>query len=180
MKKTGDFKQLREDINDAYDYFNAQLNYHLNIAFDPRDSIGDNYANTRERIYGNPDVKGPEAEHGTHVSGIIAAIRNNNIGIQGVADNVRIMPVRTVPNGDERDKDVANAIRYAVDNGARVINMSFGKGFSWDKAAVDSAVRYAESKDVLLVHAAGNDSKNTDRANNFPNRMYGDSTNANF
>jgi cell wall-associated protease len=115
-------------------------------------------------------VKGPEAMHGTHVAGIIGAVRTNNKGMKGVADNVRIMGVRCVPDGDERDKDVANSIIYAVDNGAQVINMSFGKSFSWDKAAVDKAVKYAQSKDVLLVHAAGNDSKDNDnKANsNFP------------
>jgi subtilisin family serine protease len=119
--------------------------------------------------------------HGTHVAGIIAADRTNNTGIKGIANNARILAVRTVPNGDERDKDVANAIRYAVDNGAKVINMSFGKSFSWDKAIVDSAVKYAESKDVLLVHAAGNDGKNVDFTNNFPNRYYQvDTGNVNF
>jgi subtilisin family serine protease len=107
-------------------------------------------------------------------------VRDNGVGITGVANNVRLMGIRTVPNGDERDKDVANSIRYAVDNGAKVINMSFGKSYSWDKAIVDEAVKYAVSKDVLLVHAAGNDGQNTDRSNNFPTRIYGDTTDANF
>ena len=180
LKRDSDFNKVQEEIIEAYDYYHSQINYHLNIEFDPRDSIGDSYPNASERFYGNSDAKGPEADHGTHVAGIIGAVRSNGIGVKGVADNVRIMSIRAVPNGDERDKDVANAIRYAVDNGAKVVNMSFGKGFSWNKAVVDSAVKYAESKDVLLVHAAGNDSKNTDRVNNFPNRMYGDTTNANF
>jgi cell wall-associated protease len=91
-----------------------------------------------------------------------------------VADNVSIMVIRAVPDGDEHDKDVANAIRYAVDNGAWVVNMSFGKSFSPRKAWVDEAVRYAESKDVLLVHAAGNDAKDIDVEDNFPNNRYGD------
>jgi len=180
LKKTPDYSKVKEDIVEALTYYYNELNYHLNLDFDPRDSIGDNYSDSKERFYGNADAMGPDADHGTHVAGIIAANRKNKIGVKGVADNVKIMSVRTVPDGDERDKDVANAIRYAVDNGARVINMSFGKSFSWDKAIVDSAVKYAETKDVLLVHAAGNDGKNTDRANNFPNRFYGDSTNANF
>ena len=110
--------------------------------------------------------------HGTHVAGIVAAVRGNDIGVDGVANNVRIMSIRTVPNGDERDKDVANAIRYAVDNGAQIINMSFGKGQSPYKDAVDDAVRYALKNDVLLIHAAGNDGKELlsgDKANNFPN-----------
>jgi subtilisin family serine protease len=115
-------------------------------------------------------VEGPDALHGTHVSGIIAAMRDNNLGIIGIANDVKIMPVRAVPNGDERDKDVANAIRYAVDNGATVINMSFGKYYSPDKKLVDEAVKYAQSKDVLLIHAAGNESKDNDIELSFPNR----------
>ncbi|MGZ4047801.1 MAG: S8 family peptidase [Bacteroidia bacterium] len=132
--------------------------------------VGDDINNPNERFYGNNHYQGPDALHGTHVAGIIAAIRNNNIGINGIANNVKIMIVRAVPNGDERDKDVANAIRYAVDNGATVINMSFGKYYSPDKKLVDDAVKYAESKDVLLIHAAGNESKDNDVELSFPNR----------
>jgi subtilisin family serine protease len=117
-------------------------------------------------------VKGPDARHGTHVAGIIGANRKNDIGIKGIADNVRIMSVRAVPNGDERDKDIANAIIYATDNGAKIINMSFGKAFSPNKELVDKAVKYAESKGVLLVHAAGNDGDNTDVESNYPNRKF--------
>src|SRR5690606_16666116 len=91
---------------------------------------------------------------------------------KGIADNVRIMSIRAVPNGDERDKDIANAIRYAADNGAHIINMSFGKGFSPQKEAVDKAVKYAESKGVLMIHAAGNGSDDLDREANFPNKTY--------
>ncbi|RYD86224.1 MAG: peptidase S8, partial [Sphingobacteriales bacterium] len=109
---------------------------------------------------------------GTHCSGIIAAARNNDKGMNGIADNVRIMMVRAVPDGDEHDKDIANAIRYAVNNGARIISMSFGKDFSPQKQWVDDAFKYAESKGVLLVHAAGNDHKNVDTADNFPNPVY--------
>ena len=105
---------------------------------------------------------GPDAKHGTHVAGIIGAVRNNGIGIDGIAPSVKVMMVRAVPDGDERDKDIANAIRYAVDNGAQVINMSFGKAFSPQKAAVDSAVRYADAMACLMVHAAGNDAENSD------------------
>jgi subtilisin family serine protease len=112
------------------------------------------------------------------VAGIIGAVRTNNLGVMGVANDVMIMSVRTVPTGDERDKDVANAIRYAASNGAKVINMSFGKGYSFDKKAVDDAVRFAMSKDVLIVHAAGNDNKNTEVDNNFPTRVYEDKTEA--
>ncbi len=131
--------------------------------------IKDDYSNFNDRYYGNGDVMGPAPMHGTHVSGIIAAQRDNNIGINGVAGNVRIMMIRALGDGDEYDKDIAAAICYAVDNGAKVINMSFGKSFSPEKKWVDDAVRYAESKDVLLVHAAGNESHDIDSVDNFPN-----------
>lgn len=159
-------------LEGAINYYGNGVNYGYNLDFNPRTIVGDNYSNSNERIYGNNLVEGPDARHGTHVAGIIAASRGNGIGMDGVADNVEIMVIRTVPNGDERDKDVANSIRYAVDNGATIINMSFGKAFSWDKKVVDDAVRYATKNDVLLVHAAGNDSKNTDQEDNFPNDTY--------
>lgn len=132
--------------------------------------VGDHVNDPNERYYGNNHVKGPDALHGSHVAGIVAAMRDNKIGIRGVANNVKIMVVRAVPNGDERDKDIANAIRYAVDNGASIVNMSFGKYYSPDKKVVDEAIRYAMSKDVLLVHAAGNESKDNDIELSFPNR----------
>ncbi|HND89482.1 MAG TPA: S8 family peptidase, partial [Saprospiraceae bacterium] len=156
----------------ATEYFDNQLAYNLNPDYNPRGMVGDNPNDVNERYYGNNDYEGPDAMHGTHVAGIIAANRTNGKGVKGVADNVRIMTVRCVPDGDERDKDVANAIYYAVDNGASIINMSFGKGYSPDKAAVDAAMRYAAEHDVLLVHAAGNDSENNDSDPNFPNDMY--------
>jgi cell wall-associated protease len=136
-----------------------------------KDIVQDNYDSFTDRFYGNNDVMGPAmaAKHGTHVSGLIGAQRNNGLGIDGVADNVRIMMLRIVPNGDEYDKDVALAIRYAVDNGAKVINMSFGKYFSPEKRWVDSAVKYAEQHDVLIVHASGNESYDLDTREGFPN-----------
>lgn len=142
---------------------------------DFRDEIvKDNPNDINDRYYGNNDVMAGTPSHGTHCSGIIAAVRNNGIGMNGVADNVRIMMVRAVPDGDEHDKDIANAIRYAVDNGAEVISMSFGKGFSPQKNWVDDAVKYAQSKGVLLVHAAGNDAKDIDSVPNYPNPYYRD------
>lgn len=165
-------------IKEGYKYFNSKYEYGLNKEFNPRTIVGDDYKVLNEKGYGNNEVKGPDADHGTHVAGIIGADRHNKIGIKGVADNVQIMVLRAVPNGDERDKDIANAIRYAVDNGARVINMSFGKSFSPDKAYVDAAVKYAEEKGVLLVHAAGNDGANLDDADNFPNKKFKDSENS--
>jgi cell wall-associated protease len=134
--------------------------------------VQDKYDDLNDRFYGNNDVMATNPMHGTHVAGIIGAVRNNGIGINGVADNVRIMAIRAVPDGDEHDKDIALAIRYAVDNGAKVINMSFGKSFSPQKKWVDDAMKYAESKDVLLVHAAGNESTDIDHAENYPNPIY--------
>ena len=136
--------------------------------------VKDNENDFNDRYYGNKDVMAGTPTHGTHVSGIIAAVRNNGIGMDGIADNVKIMMVRAVPDGDEHDKDIANAIRYAVDNGAQIISMSFGKSFSPEKSWVDDAVKYAQSKDVLLVHAAGNDHKDIDSAANFPNPVFVD------
>lgn len=139
--------------------------------------VKDNYEDINDRFYGNSDVMGPESSHGTHVSGIIAADRKNGIGINGIADHVEIMTIRAVPDGDEHDKDIANAIRYAVDNGAWIINMSFGKSFSPEKQWVDEAAMYAQSKGVLLIHAAGNDAKNIDIEDNFPSRNINNDTN---
>ncbi|MBC75579.1 MAG: peptidase S8 [Halobacteriovoraceae bacterium] len=161
-----------DEIYEYYDYFKAQALFHYNLESDTRSTIvGDNIKDKYERDYGNNDVIGPDSSHGTHVAGIIAAARNNGIGMNGVASNVKIMAIRAVPNGDERDKDVANSIYYAVDNGAKVINMSFGKSYSPYKDIVDEAVEYARSKGVLLVHAAGNDSKDLDENDNFPNKI---------
>ncbi|MFN8251432.1 MAG: S8 family peptidase [Ferruginibacter sp.] len=136
------------------------------------DVVKDDESNVNDRKYGNNDIMAATSMHGTHCSGIIGAVRNNGVGMDGIADNVRIMMLRAVPDGDEHDKDIANAIRYAVDNGAQIISMSFGKDFSPQKQWVDDAFRYAESKNVLLVHAAGNDNKNVDVEDNFPSVQY--------
>ncbi len=161
-----------EDMQDGVDYYKEQLEYNLNPDFDARHIVGDDYDNKKQRDYGNNKVEGPDAMHGTHVAGIIGAIRNNNLGMNGIAADVKIMVIRCVPNGDERDKDVANSIYYAVNNGAQIINMSFGKAYSPYKKYVDKAVKYAEKKGVLLVHAAGNDGENNDETPNFPNARY--------
>ena len=136
--------------------------------------VGDDETNINDRFYGNADVMANTPFHGTHCSGIIAAVRNNNKGMDGVVSNVNIMMVRAVPDGDEHDKDIANAIRYAVDNGAQIISMSFGKDFSPQKRWVDDAYRYAESKGVLLVQAAGNANKDVDAEGSYPNPVYAD------
>ena len=168
-------KQLNEVLDAQTDKGDSgEKNYQYDDTFNSSTVVGDNPDNLQEKGYGNNNVEGPEAMHGTHVAGIIAAVRNNGEGMDGVADNVLIMSLRAVPDGDERDKDIANAIFYAVDNGAQIINMSFGKGYSPQKSYVDEAVKYAEKKGVLLIHAAGNEGKDLDNKdnNNFPNAYY--------
>jgi subtilisin family serine protease len=166
------FDEIYDDVAEGYKQYYNMVHYYLNPEFDPRGIVGDQVEDYTQHTYGNGNVTGPEAEHGTHVAGIIGALRDNNIGVKGVASQVKLMIIRVVPDGDERDKDVANGIRYAVDNGARVINMSFGKSFSPGKKYVDEAVRYAASKDVLLVHASGNDASDNDKVRNYPNPWY--------
>jgi subtilisin family serine protease len=143
-----------------------------NLKTNYRKVVGDNPDDIKDTKYGDNNVMGPDKEeilHGTHVAGIVAQVRNNKIGGDGIANNVQILTVRAVPDGDEYDKDIALGIRYAVDNGAKVINGSFGKAFSPHKQWVYDAIKYAESKDVLIVHAAGNDAKDIDKEDNFPN-----------
>jgi subtilisin family serine protease len=150
----------------------GRLQYSLNPDFDPRHIVGDNYDDVTERFYGNADVAGPDPSHGTSVAGAIVGRRDAPFEAYGVAtDSVFIMAVRAVPNGDERDKDVANAIRYAVDNGAHIINMSFGKSVSPQREVVDEAIRHAMSRGVLMVHAAGNDGRDVETEPSFPNRV---------
>lgn len=160
------------ELEGAIEHFEVQAKYAYNVDFDPRSIVGDDPDDYKEKYYGNNDPTGPDPSHGTHVAGIIAADRNNHLGMEGIADHVLIMAIRAVPNGDERDKDIANSIRYAVDNGADIINMSFGKSYSPGKKYVDKAVKYAERKGVLLIHAAGNSSKENTPDNNFPNRYF--------
>jgi subtilisin family serine protease len=163
---------METEVDGALKHRQDEVDYALNLMYDPRAIIGD--SNLTDTHYGNADAMGPNARHGTHVAGIIGAIRNNGIGLDGVADHVEIMSIRAVPDGDERDKDVASAIRYAVDNGASIINMSFGKHFSPNKSLVDEAVKYAMKNDVLIVHAAGNDALDLDEEENYPNPVYAD------
>ena len=161
--------EIIKHYKEVVDHYSNQLNAQYNIDFNGR-LTGDDPYDITDIHYGNSYVIGSKDNeiHGTHVSGIIAAKRNNGIGMNGVAANVLILPVRAVPDGDEYDKDIALAIRYAVDNGAKVINMSFGKGYSPNAQWVYDAIKYAESKDVLLVHAAGNEASDIDTAEIFP------------
>lgn len=158
-------KQLLEDIEGQLRKADAASQAPPNYR---GDIVKDNENDINDKFYGNNDIMANTPFHGTHVAGIIGAVRGNGKGIDGIADNVKIMMIRAVPDGDEHDKDIALAIRYAVDNGAKIINMSFGKSFSPQKQWVDDAVKYAESKGVLLVHAAGNDAKNLDSDYNYP------------
>ena len=164
---------LLEQLKEGVDYYTARMDYHLNKSFDGRSVVGDNPYDISDRNYGNgnPQNRVKDESHGTHVAGIIAADRTNQKGIKGVAHNVAIMSIRAVPDGDEYDKDIALGIRYAVDNGAKIINASFGKPFSPNADWVYEAIAYAASKDVLIVHAAGNDALDLDDPDNsnFPN-----------
>ena len=160
-------------LAEARKEYASLVDFGLDTTYDARRSIvGDNLEDLAQRDYGNRDVMGPDALHGSHVTGIVAAAPDAKEGARGVAQSVRVMMVRAVPDGDERDKDVANAIRYAVDNGAQVINMSFGKPYSPQKSAVDAAVKYADAHGVLMVHAAGNDGQDNDLGHNFPTAYY--------
>ncbi len=172
LDHTGYSDFYQNSIVGALEHYGQELEYHLNLDYNPRNIVGDDPDNMKDDHYGNHDLMGPDAHHGTHVAGIIGAVRNNGIGIDGVADDVGIMSIRAVPDGDERDKDVANAIIYAVKHGARVINMSFGKAYATNKEAVDQAMLYARKHDVLIVQAAGNDGKNIDSFANFPQRFW--------
>ena len=160
-------------LKDGVDHFQAAVEYGYNPEYNSRIIVGDNPEDPNEKNYGNNDVKGGDAKHGTHVAGIIGANRTNEVGVKGIADNVEIIAIRVVPpNGDERDKDIANGIIYAVDNGAKIINMSFGKDYSPHKEVVDKAVKYAEEKGVILMHGSGNDGENLDSTSQFPTRYY--------
>jgi len=163
-----------KELQRMEDHFGNAVKYAYSTTFNTRAIVGDNYSDLSEKGYGNNHVGALDATHGTHVSGIIAADRTNGIGINGIADNVKIMALRVVPDGDERDKDIANSIYYAVDNGAKIINMSFGKSYSPSKNAVDVAMKYASDKNVLLIHAAGNSHKLTTPLNNYPNKFIGE------
>lgn len=165
--------EVLKELNDGIKYYTDQLNYNLNKDFNGRLTVGDDAYDISDVNYGNGNPKNrvDDESHGTHVAGIIAAERNNGKGVNGVANNVAIMSIRAVPNGDEYDKDIARGIRYAVDNGARVINGSFGKSFSPKAEWVYEAIKYAADKNVLFVHAAGNDGANLDDPTNgnYPN-----------
>lgn len=171
----GNIKEAKEQLSGALDYFSNRMEYNFNTETDFRaENLGDDANDMATKFYGNgnvisPDPEKEDATHGTHVAGIIAAVRNNNIGSNGVAQNVSIMAIRAVPDGDEYDKDIALGIRYAVDNGAKIINTSFGKYYSPHPEWVVDAIKYAAENDVLIVNAAGNDSQDLDEKRVYPN-----------
>jgi cell wall-associated protease len=174
----GSIPEFMARLNGGVDYYDGRMENHFNMNTDFRGILNDDPYDITDTNYGNNDVDGPnpskeDALHGTHVAGIIAAQRGNGIGMDGVAQNVEIMVVRAVPDGDEYDKDVALAIRYAVDNGAIVINTSFGKGYSQNPEWVWDAIKYAGKKDVLIVNAAGNDGIDLDITTSYPNDQNG-------
>ena len=171
-KEVGEFMDAQ--MKEALDYYGPQATQQYNLEFDPRkETVGDNYDDYSERFYGNNHYEGPDALHGTHVAGIVAGLPHGTEVQYGVASKVaKIMAVRTVPDGDERDKDVANSIRYAVDNGAKILNMSFGKPVSPGKTHVWDAFKYAESKGVLLVKAAGNENQDIEKNVAYPTNYY--------
>jgi len=153
----------------------TRLNNTVNPDLEARKRIvGDDPDVLKDKPYGNNQLKFSDASHGTGVAGLVGAIRNNGYGIDGVADNVRLMAIKAVPIGDEYDKDEANAIHYAVDNGAKIINMSFGKRISPHKEWVDEAFKYAAAHDVLLVQASGNDNEDMDLNPEYPNDTFAD------
>ena len=169
--------EVVKELEGGLKYFNGRFENNFNMTKDFRGVLGDNPEDITDTIYGDNNVAGPDpkredVKHGTHVAGIIAAQRNNKIGMDGVANNVKIMAVRAVPDGDEYDKDIALAIRYAVDNGAKVLNTSFGKYYSPHSDWVYDAIKYAASKDVLIVNAAGNDGLDLDTVNIYPNDQF--------
>jgi cell wall-associated protease len=165
--------KVLKDLSEYLEKLNNDVNPDLNSR---KEIVGDNPDVMDGKPYGNNILKYPDASHGTGVAGLIGAKRNNGYGIDGVADNVRIMSIKAVPNGDEYDKDIANAIRFAVDHGAKVVNMSFGKKISPHKEWVDAAIKYAAAKDVLLIQASGNDNQNVDDKPEFPNDSFLDGT----
>ena len=169
-KEEGDEEKIAKTKDRFTDFFSPMQ--------DHRPQIGDNLEKLNDRFYGNNTLWSASLhirvrDHGTHVAGIIGAERGNGIGIDGVADNVELMIVRAIPDGDEYDKDVANAIRYAVDNGANIINMSFSKWMSPHEKWVQKALAYAEKKGVLLVRGAGNSHINVDSVTLYPHPFIG-------
>jgi subtilisin family serine protease len=159
-------------VEDLNEYISGKDQSAVSIDTPPEDLrkkiTKDQYENFNDQYYGNNNITGPNARHGTHVAGLAAGIIDTNFTKSNFSNPIQIMGVRLVPDGDEYDKDVALGIRYAVNNGAKIINMSFGKSFSPEQGWVDSAIRYAASKDVLIIHSAGNESYDLNNKSVYP------------
>jgi len=171
LKSNPDFDAYMVQTKSQFERYQVDLNYHLNLNYDVRAHYKKEYRAAKDKFYGNGNIAGtvPPA-HGTHVAGIIAAERGNNIGIDGIANAVLLMPIRAIPDGYSDDRDQANAIRYAADNGAKIINMSFGLSVALNRKLVVEAVKYALKKDILFIQAAGNGGENLDLKSGYPNR----------
>ena len=165
----------KEYLNKGIEQYNDFINYHFNVDFNGRTTNDDIY-DLNDTDYGDHDINNikDSESHSTHVSGIIAGDRQNKSGNKGINNLAEIMVLRAVPNGDEYDKDVALAIRYAVDNGAKIINGSFGKYFSSNPEWVIDAIKYASDNDVLFIAGSGNESKDLDSLSNdnYPNDQF--------
>jgi subtilisin family serine protease len=131
--------------------------------------------NVHNDVVGLVSAVNNTGQHGTHVAGIIVGQRDNGVGPDGIADNAEIMVLKTNGNIRElKDETLARAIRYAADNGAKIINISLGKYYTWNKPLVDQQVKYAMHKGVLIVTAAMNNGRNTEKDTVYPNRLYTD------
>jgi len=166
----------RKDIEEEIKIQNLIKNIGLKIDFNDRYMTRDDPDNINDKPYGNNNIQGTGTlNHATNVASIIGAKRNNNIGVDGINDKVKIMALSISVAGNEFDKDIALAIRYAVDNGAKVINMSIGKSFSLHSDWVNDAMKYANEKDILIITSAGNEGHNLSKVENYPNDMIKDS-----
>ena len=140
----------------------------LNIEYDERENIGDNPNDINDSLYGSPKLF-HDVDLSLHASQVAEILVNHN-----QEKFLKIMPIVISANGDEHDKDVALAIRYAVNNGAKIINMSLGKELSLNEKWISDAVKYAATKGILIVYASGNNAKNVEYNTNkyYPNDLY--------
>lgn len=150
-------------------FYNELYTKHLEVLFhkeyNDRKITGDNPNVLNDSNYGNHVVSHnlDKLTHGTSVSGPM--IQSSKSQVQGISSKIKIMPICISGYGSEHDKDIALAIRYAVDNGAKVINISLGKLLSLHKEWVFEAFKYAEQHDVIIVSSAGDSSLNLTEIN---------------
>ncbi|MBG7630454.1 MAG: S8 family serine peptidase [Bacteroidetes bacterium] len=157
--------------------------YSNNISFDDRAIIGDNVNDIEDRDYGSPFITNSlkEFTHGSIVSGVLAAHRTNNKGVRGITNTVKLMPLCIQAKfGAETDKDLALSIKYAVENGAQVINISANRTYELHNEWVQQALLYAEEQNVLVVKGAGNSETDIDKIITYPNKNTKDHVLNNF